>query len=72
MRLLKYLFDSFIAYGLARFDFKGKKFLNFVLLLTILVPVQMIIVPIMTNYSQLDVIGILGLLNRFTGIDFAP
>lgn len=67
--VIEILICSFIAYGLARFDFKGKKFLNFVLLLTILVPVQMIIVPIMTNYSQLDVIGILGLLNRFTGID---
>ena len=70
--VIEILIFSFIAYGLARFDFKGKKFLNFVLLLTILVPVQMIIVPIMTNYSQLDVIGILGLLNRFTGIDLRP
>jgi multiple sugar transport system permease protein len=70
--VIEILICSFIAYGLARFDFKGKKFLNFVLLLTILVPVQMIIVPIMTNYSQLDVIGILGLLNRFTGIDLRP
>lgn len=70
--VIEILICSFIAYGLARFDFKGKKFLNFVLLLTILVPVQMIIVPIVTNYSQLDVIGILGLLNRFTGIDLRP
>lgn len=70
--VIEILICSFIAYGLARFDFKGKKFFNFVLLLTILVPVQMIIVPIMTNYSQLDVIGILGLLNRFTGIDLRP
>lgn len=70
--VIEILICSFIAYGLARFDFKGNKFLNFVLLLTILVPVQMIIVPIMTNYSQLDVIGILGLLNRFTGIDLRP
>lgn len=44
--VIEILICSFIAYGLARFDFKGKKFLNFVLLLTILVPVQMIIVPL--------------------------
>lgn len=69
---IEILICSFIAYGLARFDFKGKKILNLVLLLTILVPVQMIIVPIMTNYSHLDVFGILGLFNKLTGIDLRP
>ena len=56
--ILEILVCSFIAYGLARFDFKCKKFFNFVLILTILVPAQMIIVPMMTNYSQLDVLGV--------------
>lgn len=69
---IEILICSFIAYGLARFDFKGKKLLNFVLLLTILVPAQMIIVPIMTNYSHLDIFGILGLFNKLTGIDLRP
>ncbi|HAY97613.1 MAG TPA: hypothetical protein DCY23_04915 [Ruminococcaceae bacterium] len=69
---IEILICSFIAYGLARFDFKGKKLLNFVLLLTILVPAQMIIVPIMTNYSHLDIFGILGFFNKLTGIDLRP
>jgi len=70
--ILEILVCSFIAYGLARFDFKCKKFFNFVLILTILVPAQMIIVPMMTNYSQLDVLGIFGILNKLTGIDIRP
>ena len=70
--IIEILICSFIAYGLARFDFKGKKFFNFVLILTILVPAQMIIVPMMTNYSQLDVLGIFGLLGELTGIDIRP
>lgn len=70
--VIEILICSFIAYGLARFDFKGKRFLNFVLILTILVPAQMIIIPMMTNYSQLDILGIFGLLNKLTGIDIPP
>ncbi|MBP3600199.1 MAG: carbohydrate ABC transporter permease [Clostridia bacterium] len=70
--VIEILICSFIAYGLARFDFKGKKFFNFILILTILVPAQMIIVPMMTNYSQLDILGIFGLFNKVTGIDIRP
>ena len=70
--VIEILICSFIAYGLARFDFKGKRFLNFVLILTILVPAQMIIIPMMTNYSQLDILGIFGLFGKLTGIDIRP
>lgn len=70
--VIEILICSFIAYGLARFDFKGKKFFNFILILTILVPAQMIIVPMMTNYSRLDILGIFGLFNKLTGIDIRP
>lgn len=70
--VIEILVCSFIAYGLARFHFKGKKFFNFILVLTILIPTQMIIIPMMTNYSQLDILGIFGLLNKLTGIDIRP
>lgn len=63
---------SFIAYGMARFDFKIKPILNFFLILIILVPVQMLTIPLMMNYSQLDFLGILGLFNKLTGIDLRP
>lgn len=60
---------SVVAYGIARFDFKTKKLTMVILILTIVIPTQMIIIPQMLNFSQLDIFGILGGLNRLTGID---
>lgn len=60
---------SFIAYGMARFKAKGKGIFNVMLILLILIPAQMIVVPMMMNYSKLDIFGILGLLNKLTGLD---
>lgn len=60
---------SVTAYGFARFDFKGKNILIGILFLTILIPDMMVLIPRMANYSKLDVFGILGLLNRITGVD---
>ncbi len=65
--LLEILSCSFVAYGLARFKFRGKKFLMFMLILTILIPDQMIIVPKMINFSNLDILGIFSLINDVTG-----
>lgn len=67
--VIEILVCSFIAYGLARFDFKFKGFFNFMLVLLIFVPAQMIIIPMMMNYSSLDVFGIFGLLYKITGVD---
>lgn len=58
---------SVVAYGLSRFDFKLKKIEMVLLILTIVIPAQMIIIPTMMNYSQLDLFGILGAINRVTG-----
>lgn len=60
---------SFIAYGMARFEFKGKFIFNVLLIVLILVPPQIIIIPMMMNYSQLDIFGFFGLVNQLTGID---
>ena len=57
------------AYGFARFNFKLKNFFTVILFITILVPAPMIIIPLVTNFSQMDVLGILGLFNKLTGID---
>lgn len=57
------------AYGFARFNFKFKNIFMVILFLTILVPSPMIIIPLVTNFSHLDVLGIFGLLNKLTGID---
>ncbi len=60
------------AYGFARFNFKGKSILFGVLFLTILVPDMMVLIPRMANYSNMDVLGILGLFNKISGIDLRP
>ena len=63
---------SIVAYGLARFEFKEKKVLTFFMYLLILVPSQMMMLPIFMNYSKLDFLGILGLIDTLTGVDIRP
>ena len=63
---------SIVAYGLARFEFKEKKVLTFFMFLLILVPSQMMMLPIFMNYSKLDFLGLLGLIDSLTGIDIRP
>lgn len=60
------------AYGLARFRFREKKLLEFLLMLTILVPMPMIIIPMTVNYSRLDLFGIMGLIGRVVGRELRP
>lgn len=63
---------AFTAYGFARFNFKLKKPLQFLLILSILIPMQFYIVSVFINYKHLDFLGILGLFNNITGIDLRP
>lgn len=56
------------AYGFARFKFKGKNFLFGLVLLTAIVPVQILVIPLYLNYSFFDVLGILGALSDWLGI----
>ncbi len=63
---------SVAAYGLARFEFKEKKILTFFMFLLILVPSQMMIMPIFTTYTRLDFLGVLGLIGKITGVDIRP
>ena len=67
--LIEVVTCAIVAYGFARFKFPGKKLFTGLLFLTILVPSQMIIIPLMVNFSKLDVLGILSLFNTITGID---
>lgn len=57
------------AYGLARFNFAYKKILMLFMFLSILIPVQMTIIPTLINYKSLDILGILGLFKKLSGID---
>lgn len=58
---------SLVAYGIARYDFKGKNIIFGCVLLTVLIPPQAIIIPLYLNYSDFDVLGILSLLSQITG-----
>jgi multiple sugar transport system permease protein len=60
---------AIVAYGFARFEFPGKKIFEFLLMVTIVVPVQVYIVSMCVNFKNLDVAGVLGLINNLTGID---
>lgn len=61
---------SVVAYGLSRFNFKFKKIEMILLILTIVIPSQMIIIPTMVNFSKIDFLGIIGVINKATGSDF--
>ena len=58
---------SLVAYGIARYDFKGRNIIFGCVLLTVLIPPQAIIIPLYLNYSDFDVLGILSLLSQITG-----
>lgn len=62
-----------IAYGFARFEFKEKNIIFFLVLITIIVPVQMLIIPMYINYSHFDILGIgKFLIDTFNLPDFRP
>ncbi len=67
--LLEIVSCAIAAYGFARFKFPLKRLCMGLLFLTILIPDTMIIIPRVVNHSQLDFLGILGLVNRLTGTD---
>ena len=53
------------GYGLARFDFAGKKVLFGILLLTIILPPQLFLIPQFLDNSFFDFFGIVPLVNIF-------
>lgn len=62
--LIQTFICCFIAYGFARFKFKGKNFFFALVLLQIIVPVQIILIP---QYSQFRYFDIFGLFNALMG-----
>lgn len=55
------------AYGLSRFEFKGKKIFMAFLLLMIIVPEQMIVLPNTVSYSDFSFFGITTAVNKIFG-----
>ncbi len=59
------------GYGLSRFRFKGKGVIVFCVILTIIVPVQSIIVPLYEQYRFFDFFGIAKLIGLVIGKDLS-
>ena len=60
------------AYGFARFKFKFKQILMGLLVLSIIVPQEMIAVPTYLQLRYADILGILGLLSKLIGVELRP
>lgn len=60
---------SMIAYGFARFKFRGKGIAMTILIISLLIPVQMYSLPLAVNYRNLDIFGIFGGIANLTGLD---
>ena len=58
------LLSSMMAYGIARYEFKGKNLLSSYLLLGMMVPVQVTILPVFLMLKKM------GLLNKLSGVLF--
>ncbi|WGS64619.1 carbohydrate ABC transporter permease [Marinitoga aeolica] len=55
--LLQIIFCSVTGYGLARFDFKGKKIILFLIIATFIIPSQVTMIPQFLMYKDLNLIG---------------
>ena len=70
--LISFFTCAVVGYGLARFEFRGKKVLIVFMILCILVPDPMIMVASYKNFTQLDFLGILGLFSKLFGTELRP
>lgn len=70
--LISFFTCAVVGYGLARFDFRGKRLLITFMILCILVPDPMIMVASYDNFRHLDFLGILGLISKFAGVELRP
>lgn len=70
--MIEVLTCAVVAYGFARFRFKGKNLLFILVILTMIVPPQAIIVPMYLNFAHLDVFGLLELLSKAVGTELRP
>lgn len=70
--LIEVLACSLTAYGFARFKVKFKGLWTAILMMTIIVPPQMIGISTYINFRNFDVLGILGLVENIFNIQIQP
>jgi len=56
----------YVAYGLSRFNFKGRKLITAMVILTIIVPQQTISTSLYASYRHMDLFGIIRWLSKLT------
>ncbi len=66
--ILNLIFSSLAAYPLARMEFKGKNFVFFAILSTIMVPFQVIMIPIYLMVLKLNLVDSVSDFNGFLGL----
>lgn len=66
--ILNLIFSSLAAYPLARMDFRGKNFVFFAILSTIMVPFQVIMIPIYLMVLKLSLVDSVSDFNGFLGL----
>ncbi|GAB3623014.1 hypothetical protein GCM10027418_10960 [Mariniluteicoccus endophyticus] len=64
--LLTVIVNTMCAYGLAKYNFRGRNFLFLLVLATIMVPLQVILIPVYQVAAQL------GLVNSYLGLIIPP
>ncbi|MFP4660891.1 MAG: carbohydrate ABC transporter permease [Halanaerobiales bacterium] len=57
--VLQLIACTFVGYGLARFDFKGKNLIFVMVILTLIVPPQMILIPLYLNFRFFNLYGLI-------------
>lgn len=70
--LIEVVTCSITAYGLSRFKFKGKSILLLLLIMTIIVPQEMIATPTYLQFKFADFLGILKGIGSLIGKDIRP
>ena len=70
--LISFFSCALIGYGLARFDFAGKKLLTGIMILCILIPDPMLMIASYSNFQHFDLFGILGFFSKITGAELRP
>lgn len=70
--LISFFSCAVVGYGLARFDFKGKKILVGIMILLILVPDPMLMIASYNNFRHFDFLGILNGISQLVGHDIRP
>lgn len=69
LMLIQALVCALVGYGFARFEFRGDKLLFGFVILTIVIPVQTIMVPMYTQFRYFDLFGLVKLATGKEGIN---